>query len=105
MDTNALIQLVKEYPLLYTKNDSSINIDQKNMLWKEIASRLNQPEAKCKSKWRNLRDSYQKALRWKSELEEMGKLCNYHPYRHEAALSFLENKMKRKREDGDRSKK
>lgn len=97
MDSNALIEAVKAYPSLYVKDQSSsTNIEQKNMIWNEISLKVNQPIEKCKAKWRNLRDSYQKAIKWKKELEELGKTSNYHEYKHEAALAFLEVGVKRK---------
>lgn len=106
MDTNALIEAVKSYPSLYIKDQSSnTNIEQKNMIWHEISLKVNQPTEKCKAKWRNLRDSYQKAIKWKRELEQLGKLSNYHEYKHESALEFLELNPKRKSSrDSERSK-
>lgn len=86
-----LIEAVKHYPSLYSKDTSpGNNIDQKNIIWKEISLKIDQPVEKCKAKWRNLRDSYQKAVKWRQELEQIGKVENYHEYKHEAALSFLE---------------
>lgn len=63
---------------------------------------MNQPPEKCKAKWRNLRDSYQKAIKWKHELEELGKIDHYQGYKHEAALNFLEINLKRKGKDDDK---
>lgn len=52
--------------------------------------RLNEDDpGKLKQKWRNLRDSYQKAMKYKRDLEEIGQLNKYHPYRHENKMSFL----------------
>lgn len=42
-----------------------------------------------KSKWRNLRDAYQKAIKYKRDLEEMGMISKYYEYRHEEAMNFL----------------
>lgn len=43
-----------------------------------------------KSKWRNLRDAYQKSIKNKRDLEEMGMLHKYYAYKHENQLnSFL----------------
>lgn len=93
MDThtvNALIEAVKLYPSLYNKQSSqSGSSDQKNLIWKEVSKQIDQPIEKCKSKWRNLRDSYHKAVKWRRELEAIGRLSNYREYKHEAALSFL----------------
>lgn len=108
MDNNtiiALIEAVKQHPSLYNKyhqSSGNTNLDQKTTIWKEISEKVNQPIDKCKAKWRNLRDSYQKAIKWKQELEEIGKLSNYHEYKHEAALSFLEVGTKRKSVDADK---
>lgn len=97
MDSNALIELVRTYPSLYSKkNSSSNNVEQKNIVWCQIAEQLGQPVEKCKAKWRNLRDSYQKSVKWRKELEELGKLSSYHEYKHEAAMAFLEVSSKRK---------
>lgn len=109
MDThavNALIEAVKLYPSLYLKQAiQGGNSDQKNIIWREISEKIDQPIDKCKSKWRNLRDSYHKAIKWRQELEAIGKLSNYHEYKHEAALSFLGSTtgIKRKNSsDGDK---
>lgn len=95
MDTNALIDAVRAYPSLYVKDHSSTNIDQKNIIWNQISLKVNQPIEKCKAKWRNLRDSYQKAMKWKRELEQLGKPNIYHEYKHERSLQFLEIGPKR----------
>lgn len=106
MDVNGLIEAVKLYPALYIKQESSgTNIEQKNLIWKEIALKIDQPIEKCKAKWRNLRDSYQKSVKYRQELEAIGKLSIYHEYRHEAALSFLEMGTKRKSSEGGRRSK
>lgn len=42
-----------------------------------------------KSKWRNLRDAYQKTVKTRRELEEMGLGSKYKEYKHEESLSFL----------------
>lgn len=98
MDTSILIEAVKSYPALYVKDQPSTNItiDQKNMIWNQISLKVNQPIEKCKAKWRNLRDSYQRAIKSKRVLEQLGKVSDFHEYKHEAALSFLEIKQKRK---------
>ena len=96
MDTIALIEAVKANPSLYSKQDAStsgITSEHKNSIWKKISNQINQPPEKCKAKWRNLRDSYQKAIKWKRELEEIGKLSIYQGYKHEQALSFLESSI------------
>lgn len=103
MDSSALIEAVKHYPALYSKQQSSgTSIEQKNLIWKEISLKLNQPTEKCKAKWRNLRDSYQKSVKYRQELEAIGKLSIYHEYKHETALSFLEVGTKRKSSDGEK---
>lgn len=105
MDSNALIESVKLYPSLYSKQQSGTSIEQKNSIWKEISLKINQPTEKCKAKWRNLRDSYQKSVKYRQELETIGKMSIYHEYKHEAALSFLEVGTKRKVNDGEKRSK
>lgn len=106
MDSVALIELVKHYPQLYSKQQSSgSTIEHKNAIWKEIAVKLQQPVEKCKAKWRNLRDSYQKSIKYRRELEAIGKEDLYHEYKHENALSFLEVGSKRKANDGEKRSK
>lgn len=102
-----LIETVKCYPCLYDKEQASrANIDQKNQIWTEIATKIDQPVEKCKSKWRNLRDSYLKAIKYKHELELIGKLDIYRGYKHEDTLSFLETSslMKRQSSSDGRSR-
>jgi Alcohol dehydrogenase transcription factor Myb/SANT-like len=103
MDTIGLIEAVKARPELYRKQASSTgNIDQKNHCWTEISEKIGQPVEKCKAKWRNLRDSYLKAVKWKGELEALGKLSKYREYKHEDALSFLGTGLKRKLSSDDK---
>lgn len=95
---NALIEAVKLYPSLYSKQPANNgNSDQKNVIWKEISQKIDQPIERCKAKWRNLRDSYHKAVKRRLELEEIGRLSTYQEYRHEAALAFLGNNTGAKR--------
>lgn len=91
-----LIETVKEYPILYNKIGSvpgSVNNEEKNQVWNIIAKKINEDPNKLKQKWRNLRDSYQKAIKNKREMEEITKIIGqptrYHPYRHEERMSFL----------------
>lgn len=63
---------------------------------------------KCKQKWRNLRDSFLKSIKWKRQLEMLNKLENFCPYKHEEALSFLlpyiiNTGKRRNTSDGDSS--
>jgi hypothetical protein len=103
MDSVALIELVRMHPSLYSKTQSSgISTEQKNQIWKDISAKLGQNVDKCKAKWRNLRDSYQKSIKYRRELEAIGKEELYHEYRHEIALSFLEVGAKRKAPDGEK---
>lgn len=50
--TNALIEAVKLHPSLYGRHQQSSggNIDQKNLIWKEISLKIDQPIDKCKAK-------------------------------------------------------
>ncbi|KAG5681763.1 hypothetical protein PVAND_011172 [Polypedilum vanderplanki] len=84
-----LIDAVKNYPILYSKI-SSVNNEDKNQAWIHIANSLNEENVQSvKSKWRNLRDSYLKAIRNKRELQEINQLSRYHPYKHEERMNFL----------------
>lgn len=87
-----LIDVVKEYPVLYDRanNVSSAQAnEEKSMAWKKIAEFLDDDVTSLKAKWRNLRDSYQKAIKNRKELEEIGQLHRYHEYKHEGKLDFL----------------
>lgn len=44
MDVELLIAVVKEQPILYTKQTGTI--EQKNAIWKEIADKVQQPVGK-----------------------------------------------------------
>lgn len=97
MDPLALIEAVKMHPELWSKEVSSTgNMDQKCNVWREISAKVNQPVDKCKAKWRNLRDSYLKSIKWREDLAEVGKLEKYRGYKHEEALTFLGSAQKRK---------
>lgn len=88
-----LIEAVREYPVLYDRS-STAAMDEKNSAWSKISGQLNKSNNKLtinflKAKWRNLRDTYQKALKHRKELEEIGQLQRYKEYKHEDALNFL----------------
>lgn len=93
-----LIDSVKSHPCLYDKEQATrFNIDQKNQIWIEIANKLDKPVEKCKHKWRNLRDSYLKAIRSKHDLGCIGQLSMHRSYKYEDSMSFLEASSLQKR--------
>lgn len=56
-----LIDQVKKYPVLYRdKRKHYKNIIKKGNCWIKIGAALNKTPEECKSKWRNIRDSYLK---------------------------------------------
>lgn len=101
------IDLVKEYPVLYDRSLTQ-NHEEKNMAWKvkitiktifkfsftfyfkEVAEKIDIDDISyLKSKWRNLRDTFQKSIKNKRDLEEIGMLHKYKTYKHETQLDFL----------------
>lgn len=98
-----LIESVKGHPCLYDKEQATrFNIDQKNQIWIEIANKLDKPVEKCKHKWRNLRDSYLKAIRSKHDLGRIGQLGLHRSYKYEDSMSFLEaSSLKKRRSSTD----
>lgn len=107
-----LIAAVKCHPILYSRNGSGMTSDQKNAIWAEISQQIDIPVGKfiystrflsltlvlflekCKAKWRNLRDSYHKAVKWRMELEAVGKPENYHGKEFiVTAFKFLSNSI------------
>ena len=60
------------------------------MEFKEVAEKMDISDvSSLKSKWRNLRDSYQKSIKNKRDLEEIGLIHKYHKYKHECQMEFL----------------
>ncbi|KAL2735535.1 transcription factor Adf-1-like [Vespula squamosa] len=68
-ETERLIDLVKNYPILYNmKNKYYKDINKKATVWKEIAIQLDLEDGiVAKNKWRHLRDCYGKYLRSQSD--------------------------------------
>ncbi|KAI4504177.1 hypothetical protein M0802_000648 [Mischocyttarus mexicanus] len=68
-ETERLIDLVKNYPILYNmKNKYYKDINKKATVWKEIAIQLDLEDGTvAKNKWRHLRDCYGKYLRSQSD--------------------------------------
>lgn len=90
MDSNVLIRKIQEYPELYDrKNKNYTNMEVKKDIWQEIANEFNEPEEMVRTRWRNIRDAYQKSIRRKAELEEMGKGALYKKYKFEDQLEYL----------------
>ncbi|XP_044759207.1 uncharacterized protein LOC123316948 [Coccinella septempunctata] len=64
-DTERLINLVKERVLLYDPRHTAYkNVSKKTEAWEEIAHELCQNSETVKVKWKNLRDSYVKYLKY-----------------------------------------
>jgi hypothetical protein len=85
-----LIEAVKAYPILYQKSAGVPGyLEEKNQAWNEIAIKLKEDVGNLKKKFRNLKDSYFKKIKNKKELEEIGHLDKYIPYKHEEKMSFL----------------
>lgn len=108
LNIEEFIDIVKEYPVLYDKTGTfAQNNEEKNMAWKvnikikmistilinyfkEIAKKVHLKDLNyLKSKWRNLRDTYQKAVKNRRDLEEIGMIHKYKEYKHEHQMSYL----------------
>jgi hypothetical protein len=100
---NILIETIKNYPSLWSRQQQN-SVDQKASIWKEVSLNVQQPVDKCRAKWRNLRDSYLKSIKWRQKFEEIGQPENHREYKHERQLSFLDVNLKRKRTSGDDDK-
>lgn len=89
-----LIEAVRNYPVLYDRinvvSGAQLN-EEKAIAWRKISENLGNEDTieVLKAKWRNLRDSFMKAVKNRKELEEIGQLHRYHGYKHEEKLEFL----------------
>ncbi|GLG98645.1 Transcription factor Adf-1 [Gryllus bimaculatus] len=64
-DTERLIELVRNHSHLYDmRHDDYKDVVKKAESWKAIAETLNQTSEAVKLKWKNLRDSYIKYLKF-----------------------------------------
>lgn len=103
-----LIDVVREYPVIYDRINSAPGSnanDEKAQAWIEISEKLNEDAVVLKLKWRNLRDSYQKAVKNRRELEEIGQLHRYREYKHEEKMHFLYSHIIEAEMEGNQSKK
>ncbi|XP_059058678.1 uncharacterized protein LOC131852075 [Achroia grisella] len=64
MNTEKLIELVREHKILYDLSDPYyVNSKKKNLIWYTIGRELNTDPSACKSRWNNIRDQYRKSLK------------------------------------------
>nr|XP_022911624.1 transcription factor Adf-1-like [Onthophagus taurus] len=64
MNDEKLIEMVRDYPVLYDLSHAKYNdINYKNGIWKEIAKQLKEDWPSCKTRWNNIRDNYRKSLK------------------------------------------
>ena len=84
-----LIEAVEKHPVIYSRSISQNNAN-KNDAWRSISNELGEKNISLlKAKWRNLRDSFHKAIKNKRKFEEMGQMKHYREYVHEDKLIFL----------------
>ncbi|XP_016952246.1 uncharacterized protein LOC108026062 [Drosophila biarmipes] len=91
MDEEKLILLVQQYSFLYDVSESKYNntIARENA-WEDIGHMLDCSAKECKTRWKNLRDSYQKAI--KTRRTKSGKAAmKRKPWRFEKEMSFMAN--------------
>ncbi|XP_060856177.1 transcription factor Adf-1-like [Metopolophium dirhodum] len=89
MNTEMLIELVRERPSLYDMSDKR----NKESLWREIASEINQPVQNCKKNWTSLRDGYRRAA--KKSITVSGQKTKFvKKWKYADEMEFLKSHMK-----------
>ncbi|XP_055385169.1 transcription factor Adf-1-like [Condylostylus longicornis] len=70
LDSNKLISLIKMHPELYSRASSSSNAtDFRAKAWKSIAEKMNVDIKIIRSRWKSLRDTFQRCLKKARESE------------------------------------
>ncbi|KAF6211030.1 hypothetical protein GE061_014143 [Apolygus lucorum] len=86
-----LIEVVRFYPVLYNQTmEQYRNAEYKDMVWKEVARKLNVEgqEEECKRRWNGIRDSLRRA-RQKRKTKSGQAATSSTKYKYEAILEFL----------------
>ncbi|XP_044259023.1 uncharacterized protein LOC123007676 [Tribolium madens] len=91
-ESELIIELVREHPILYdTHHLEYKNLKKKDKLWNELADSTigcdNGEE--LKKKWKNLRDSYSKHLRWENSEHKSKSLDKYKTWPWVKQMEFL----------------
>ncbi|VEN40461.1 unnamed protein product [Callosobruchus maculatus] len=82
-ENEMLIELVKNYRLLYDPNDVNFtNRIERHRCWEKISENVDMAVPECKKRWRSLRDQYNKKRR------EYG-LASSTNWKYETQMSFL----------------
>ncbi|XP_026759850.1 uncharacterized protein LOC113519007 [Galleria mellonella] len=85
MNTEALIELVRQHKILYDITDPYyLNSNKKNSIWRHIGRELKSDGSACKSRWNNIRDQFRKSL--KKTITKSGRQKFY---RYHEQMSFL----------------
>ncbi|KAL0109741.1 hypothetical protein PUN28_014639 [Cardiocondyla obscurior] len=93
MDNEKLIELIKEYVMLYDlSHPKYLDGQYKDKVWKVISEELDQPVNVCKNKWNNIRDNFRKSLKKKKKKKKSGpSAVKIHKYKYSDQLGFLTN--------------
>ncbi|XP_019867851.2 DNA ligase 1 [Aethina tumida] len=103
IDEEQLIRLVREHPALYDMCHVSYhNHLRRDIIWEEIADKLESRAEECRKKWQSLRDLYRKSLR-----KKLAKRGKFKPWRLQNQMAFMKeymddrNKVKRENNEDD----
>ncbi|EEZ98234.1 uncharacterized protein LOC103315182 [Tribolium castaneum] len=91
-ESERIIELVRQHPILYnTHHQEYKNLKTKDKLWNELAESTGAYEngEELKKKWKNLRDSYSKHLRWENSEHKSKTLDKYKTWPWVKQMEFL----------------
>nr|CAI5865109.1 unnamed protein product [Callosobruchus analis] len=84
-----LIELVKNYRLLYDASDPNFNNRiERHRCWEKISANIDLPVPECKKRWRSLRDQFNK--------KRKGGLPSGTNWEYETQMSFLPDCLERR---------
>ncbi|XP_015433726.1 PREDICTED: uncharacterized protein LOC107189657 [Dufourea novaeangliae] len=89
MNDEQLIELVRQYPVLYdVSHPKYMNTSLKLDIWNKIGRNIRQDVSVCKARWNNIRDNYKKCLR-KTAMKRRQNAKKIRLYKYSEQLSFL----------------
>ncbi|XP_014255072.1 uncharacterized protein LOC106669821 [Cimex lectularius] len=87
MNDKKLIELVRNYPVLYDlSNPKYMDTEFKTNIWNKIGEEMKTPGPSCKSRWSNIRDNFRKSLKKTASGQ---KAKNVKIYKYSEQLGFL----------------
>ncbi|CAH1159840.1 unnamed protein product [Phaedon cochleariae] len=91
VEDSKLIELVRQHPCLYDpKNPQYKNLNIRDNVWENISEAMGQPVEDCRSRWRNVRDTFMRRKRNNKIVTGSGRSKKRRKWHLDGSLEFLD---------------